>query len=243
MYTLFKKEISEFFSSLIGYIVIGIFLTINGLVIWGVSSNFNVLTGGYASLETLFFISPIVFLLLVPAITMRMFADERKTGTIELLYTKPISDFNIILSKYLAGLTIVVFSLLPTLLYFLSIYLLGNPVGSIDTGGTWGSYIGLFFLAAVYVAIGIFASSLTKNQIIAFLISVILCYLLYIGFDTLSGILIFSSFEGFILSLGIMDHYVSISRGVIDSRDILYFLSVIAFFIVLTKFVLQSRKW
>ena len=243
MYSLFKKELSVFFSSLIGYIVIIVFLVANSLFMWVFPGDSNVLDLGYSSIDTLFIISPWVFLFLVPAVTMRLFSDEKKSGTLELLLTKPLSDLQIILAKYFAGFVLVLFSLLPTLIYFLSIYRLGNPVGNIDTGGTWGSFIGLFFLASIYVAIGIFASSLTENQIIAFIISMLLSFVFYIGFDSLGTLDLFSKIDSFIFNLGINEHYRSMSRGVIDTRDIIYFLSIISGFLVMTKTVLQSRKW
>lgn len=243
MYTLFKKEISEFFSSLTGYIVIIIFLLINGLFIWVFPGDFNVLDSGYATMDTLFFIAPWVFLFLVPAVTMRMFSDEKKLGTIELLLTRPITELQIILAKYFAGLVLVLFSLLPSLIYFLSVYLLGSPVGSIDAGGTWGSYIGLFFLSGIYVAIGVFASSLTHNQIVSFLIAMLLSFFFYMGFDALSAVDFLSGIEELLIGLGISDHYRSLSRGVIDTRDVVYFLSVIGVFVLFTKIILESRKW
>ena len=243
MYTLLKKEISGFFSSLTGYIVITVFLIINSLFMWIFPGANNVLDTGYATLDTLFTISPWVFLFLAPAVTMRMFADEKKSGTIELLLTRPLSDFQIITAKYLAGLVLVLFSILPTLIYFYSVYQLGNPAGSIDTGGTWGSFIGLFFLAAIYVAIGVLSSSFTENQIVAFIVGMLLCFIVYIGFDYLSELAVFKSINGFVINLGINEHYKSMSRGVIDSRDMIYFVSAIAFFLLITKTILQSRKW
>ncbi len=243
MYTLFRKEISGFFSTLTGYIVIIVFLVINGLFMWVFPGAYNVLDSGYATLDTLFVIAPWVFLFLAPAVTMRMFADEKKSGTIELLYTRPLTDFQIIFAKYLAGLVLVLFSILPALIYFYSVYQLGNPIGNIDTGGTWGSFIGLFFLAAIYVAIGVLSSSFTENQIVAFVLGMLLCFLIYIGFDYLSELSLFRSFDGFIINLGINEHYKSMSRGVIDSRDMVYFISVIAFFLLITKTILHSRKW
>ncbi|MDK2979139.1 MAG: gliding motility-associated transport system permease protein [Bacteroidales bacterium] len=243
MFTLLKKEVNNFFSSITGYIVIIVFLVVNSLFIWVFPGNNNILDGGYATLDSLFAIAPWIFLFLVPAVTMRMFADEKRSGTIELLLTRPLSDFQIIFAKYLAALILVLFSLLPTLIYFYSVYQLGNPVGNIDTGGTWGSYIGLFFLAAIYVAIGILSSSFTDNQIVAFIIGMLLCFIAYIGFDFISELSFFKSFEALIINLGINEHYKSMSRGVIDSRDIIYFVSVIAFFLLITKTILQSRKW
>ena len=243
MLQLLKKELSGFFSSLIGYIVIIVFLLANGLFLWFFPGQFNIIDNSYASLDTLFVLSPWVFLFLVPAVTMRLFADEKKTGTIEFLLTKPFTDLQIILAKYFAGLLLVLFSILPTLIYFLSIYLLANPVGNIDIGGTWGSYFGLFFLAAIYVSIGIFASSVTENQIIAFLVAMIFSFFIYIGFESISTIPFFEKFSDIIINLGINEHYKSMSRGVIDFRDLIYFISVILLFLFSTKTVLESRKW
>ncbi|HKL08223.1 MAG TPA: gliding motility-associated ABC transporter permease subunit GldF [Bacteroidales bacterium] len=243
MFTLLKKEINSFFSSLTGYIVITVFLIVNSLFIWVFPGQNNVLDGGYATLDSLFTIAPWVFLFLVPAVTMRMFADEKHSGTIELLFTRPLSDFQIIFAKYLAALLLVLFSLLPTLIYFYSVYQLGNPVGNIDIGGTWGSYIGLFFLAAIYVSIGVLSSSFTDNQIVAFILGMLFSFIAYIGFDFMSELSIFESIKVFIINLGINEHYKSMSRGVIDSRDVIYFVSVIAFFLLITKTILQSRKW
>ncbi|MDP4207042.1 MAG: ABC transporter permease, partial [Bacteroidota bacterium] len=177
MYSLFKKEINTFFGSLIGYVVIIIFLLTTGLFLWVFPGNFNIPDNGYATLNGLFELAPWIYLFLVPAVTMRLFAEEKRTGTLELLLTRPLSGWKVILAKYLSGLTLVVVSLLPTLIYFLSVSLLGNPIGNIDTGGTWGSYIGLFFLASIYVAIGIFASVLSENQIIAFLLAMFMSFL------------------------------------------------------------------
>ena len=243
MITLFRKEISSFFSSLIGYIVITVFLLINGLFLWVFPLEFNILDFGYASIENLFMLTPIVFLFLIPAITMRLFADEKKSGTIEILLTQPLTDLEIILAKYFAGLVLVLFSLLPTLIYFFSVYQLGLPPGNIDTGGMWGSYIGLLFLGASFVAIGLFSSSITDNQIVSFIIAIFLCGFLYIGFEFIYSLDMFGHIDLFIKSLGINAHYTSMSRGVIDTRDIIYFLSVIALFIIFTKFSLASRKW
>ena len=243
MLALLKKEISSFLNSLIGYLVIIVFLLINGLFLWVFPLQFNILDFGFASIDNLFMLSPFVFLFLIPAITMRSFADEQKTGTIEVLLTKPLSDMQIIGAKYIAGLVLVLFALLPTLVYFVSVYKLGLPPGNIDMGGTWGSYLGLIFLAAGFVAIGIFASSLAENQIVAFIIAVILCGFLYIGFEFIYSLSLFGKIDLFIQSLGMNAHYASMSRGVIDSRDVLYFGSLIAIFLLLTKIKLESRKW
>lgn len=243
MFTLFKKEIRAFLSSLIGYVAICVFLLLTGLFLWVLPTELNILNYGYAGLDALFRIAPWVFLFLIPAITMRSFADEKKTGTIEFLLTKPLTDIQIILAKYFAGVTLVLFSLLPTFIYYYSVYRLGNPVGNIDAGGTWGSYIGLFFLASAFTAIGIFASSLTDNQIVAFILAVFMCFFCYIGFDYISALDLFGKVDEIILSIGINEHYMSMSRGVIDTRDVIYYLGMIAIFILLTKTVIESRKW
>ncbi len=243
MLQLLKKEINSFFSSLIGYIVIIVFLLVTSMFLWLFPGEFNILDNGYATIDPLFVLAPWVFLFLVPAVTMRLFADEKKSGTIELLFTKPFTDLQIILSKYLSGLVLVLFSLIPTLIYFISVYLLGTEGSNIDVGGTWGSYIGLFFLAAIYVAIGLFASSLTENQIIAFLLGVILSFFFYIGFESISTLSFLESISETILNIGINEHYKSMSRGVIDIRDMIYFLSIITLFVFGTKTVLESRKW
>jgi ABC-2 type transport system permease protein len=243
MYTLLKKEISVFLSSLIGYIVIAVFLLINGLFIWIFPMEFNVLRFGYASLDGLFVIAPFVFLFLIPAITMRLFADERRSGTMELLLTKPVSDLQIILSKYLAGLILVVGAILPTLIYVVAVWHLGLETGNLDKGGIAGSYLGLFFLASAFVATGLFASSLTDNQIVAFIIAVFLCGFGYIGFESIHNLELMGRFDLLVKALGINAHYVSMSRGVIDTRDVVYFLSYVALFILLTMISLQRRKW
>ena len=243
MLTLFVKEIRIFLSSLIGYIVIAVFLLVNGLFLWVFPLEYNILDFGYASIDGLFMIAPIVFLFLIPAITMRSFADEKKSGTIELLLTKPLTEMQIILSKYLAGTLLVVFSLLPTLIYYFSVESLTIENSAVDTGGMTGSYIGLLFMGAAFVAIGTFASSITDNQIISFIVSVFLCGFMYVGFDFIYSFDMFGEFDLFIKSLGINEHYVSMSRGVIDTRDVVYYISVVAIFIVLTKVSLQSRKW
>ena len=243
MRSLFIKEISSFFSSLTGYLVIGVFLLLNSLFMWIVPGQFNVLDNGYATLDSLFSISPWVFLFLVPAITMRMISEEKRTGTLDLLYTRPVTELQIILAKFLASWALVLLSLLPTLIYFWSVSRLGSPPGNVDMGATWGSYIGLLFLGGIYAAIGIFASSLTGNQIVAFIAAVFLSFLLYLGFDFLSGIAGSGRMEFFISRLGISYHYNSISRGVIDSRDLLYFAGVMLLFVVATQTVMQSSKW
>jgi ABC-2 type transport system permease protein len=197
----------------------------------------------YANLDAFFSIVPWVFLFLIPAVTMRSFAEEQKEGTMEWLMTKPITDLQIVLAKYLAGLIVVTIAIFPTLIYFLSVYLLGNPVGNIDVGATWGSYLGLIFLASVYVSIGIFASSLTKNQIVAFLIAAFLSFVMYFAFHALGTFNLFGSFDRFIIRIGMQEHFLNLSIGLIDSRDVLYFLGISTFFILLTRLSIASRNW
>lgn len=243
MLTLFVKEINGFLNSLIGYIVMVVFLLMTGLFLWIFPLEFNVLDYGYAGLDGLFIIAPFVFLFLIPAITMRSFADEKKSGTIELLLTRPVTDTQIILAKYFAGVVLVIVSLLPTLIYYISVYRLGLPPGNLDSGSIWGSYIGLMFLGASFVAIGIFASSLTDNQIISFILAVFISFLLYMGFEFIYTFLVSGKAGLMIQSLGLNAHYSSMSRGVIDTRDLVYFISVTAVFILLTRLSLESRKW
>lgn len=240
MFYILKKDINSFFSSIVGYMVLVIFLLAIGLFMW-VFPESNVLDYGYASMDGFFYYAPLVFLFLIPAITMKSFADEFKTGTIEILSTKPLSDFQIIVGKFLACVCIVIIALLPTLIYVYSINQLGSPAGNLDFGATWGSYIGLIFLSGAFTAIGIFASSLTSNQIIAFLIAVFLCFIFYSGFDSISAV--FETRATIIQSIGINYHFLAISRGVVDSRDAIYFLSLIALFLLFTKTSLESRKW
>jgi ABC-2 type transport system permease protein len=243
MKALYLKELRSFLSSIIGYIFIAIFLILNSLFLWIFSYETNILDGGTADLRTFFSISPIIFLILIPAITMRSFSEEKRTGTIELLFTKPISDLSIILTKYFAGLTLVLISILPTLIYYYSVHALGEPVGIIDDGATITSYIGLLLVGACLVAVGIFASSITDSQIVAFILAMFLSWFLFLGLDLLA---VYSQFGGLDLvlrNIGIMEHYESIQKGVIDTRDILYFASFSLVFILSTKLVLQARKW
>jgi ABC-2 type transport system permease protein len=243
MIALLRKEISGFLSSLVGYIVITVFLLAIGLFLWVFPGNFNILDAGFASLETLFVFAPWVFMFLIPAITMRSFAEEQRTGTIELLMTRPISEWQIVFAKYGAGLLLVLISIAPTLVYYFSLQNLGNPPGNVDSGGTWGSYIGLLFLGGSFVSIGLFASSLTENQIVSFLLAFFLCFIFYAGFDSLGHMEVFQSVDQIIFNIGINEHFSSMSRGVIDSRDVIYFVTFTLFFLALTRFRLLSRTW
>jgi ABC-2 type transport system permease protein len=243
MWALINKEVSSFLSSVIGYVVIAVFLLLTGLFMWGFAGQLHVLDQGYATLETLFYVGPWVFMFLVPAVTMRSFSEEKRTGTIELLFTRPLTDLQIIFAKYLASVFLVLLALVPTLIYYYSVSQLGNPAGNIDHGGTWGSYLGLLFLSAGFASIGIFASAVSENQVVAFILALFLCFFFYNGLDQIASFELFGAFDRLIQKLGISDHYDSMSRGVIDTRDVVYFACLSGIFIVLTKTVLQSRKW
>jgi ABC-2 type transport system permease protein len=243
MWQIYGKEIRGFYSSLTGYVVMVVFLTLNSLFMWVFPGQMNVLDTGYASLESLFAFAPWAFLFLVPAITMRMIAEEKRMGTLELLYVRPVTELQIVFAKFLASWSLVLLSLIPTLVFFWSVYQLGSPPGNIDMGGTWGSYIGLFFLGGIYAAIGIFASAVTDNQIVAFITGVLLSFMLYLGFDFLGGLAGSGQLNLLIARMGIDHHYNSISRGVLDSRDLFYFLGVILLFLMSTRLVLQKSKW
>jgi ABC-2 type transport system permease protein len=244
MFSLITKEVNSFLNSLIGYIVIMVFLTTISLFIWVFpDSNFSILDAGYANLDPLFIITPWVYMFLVPAVTMRLFSEEKKSGTIELLLTRPLTELQVVLAKYFAGLVLVIFSLVPTLIYYYSVNQLSVPVGNVDSGSVWGSYLGLLFLAAGFVSIGVFSSAVTDNQVVAFIIAVFLCYFFYAGFDSISNILASGNMANIIYQIGINAHYTSMSRGVIDTRDVVYFVSLISLFIMLTRTVIESRKW
>lgn len=244
MFSILKKELRTFFGSTTGYAVIGIFLLLTGLFLWVIPGQFNVLDSGYANVDGLFYLAPWLFLFLCPAISMRFFTEEQQTGTWELLVTKPISISRIIIGKYFAGLILVSLSLIPTIIYFFSTAYIAEPSGNIDAGQFWGSFLGLIFLAAVYMAIGTFASALTRNQIVAFIIGVTLCFFFYYGFSLLTSF--FKSGNGsivhFIENLGLRAHFHSMSRGVIDSRDVVYFVALCIGFLSLTTWKLKKQS-
>lgn len=243
MYALFIKEIRNFLNSLIGYISIGVFLILTSLFIWFFPGLENIFDTNQASLNALFYDAPIIFLLLIPAITMRSFAEEKRLGTIEFLFTKPLTELDIILAKFFAGVFLVLFSLLPTLIYTISIYYLSTPVGNIDSGGIIGGYIGLFLLGAGFVSIGIFASSITQSQVLSFILSLTFCFIFYTGFEYLAQGFDSGIAQYWVEKIGIFSHYLSIRRGIIDSRDIVYFIGLIVMFLTFTKLSLLSRKW
>ena len=233
MLAIFKKEFNSFFTSTIAYLTIGIFLLINGLFLWVFDDDFNILNAGFADLTSFFYLAPWILIFLIPAITMKIFADEFRSGTIEILKTRPITNVTLVLGKFFAILTLLIIILIPTFVYAYSIHELGNPVGNLDYGSISGSYIGLFLLASSFASIGIFTSTLTKNQVVAFLLGICVVFLFYYGFDAVSSL--FGDYSYTIKLFGMNEHYKSISRGVIDSRDVLYFMSIIIFFLFVSK--------
>ncbi|WP_034888288.1 gliding motility-associated ABC transporter permease subunit GldF [Gillisia sp. Hel_I_29] len=241
MTAIFKKEIQSFFSSSTGYLVIGIFLVINGLFLFVFGGNYNILDYGFADLSPFFDLAPWIFIFLIPAITMKSFAEERKMGTMELLLTRPIGKWNLVLGKFLGTFTLALLALIPTFIYVFTIYKLGDPIGNLDVGATIGSYIGLLLLAASYITIGLFSSALTNNQITAFIIAVFLCFFTFFFFEGLANYQIFKDSTYGLEYLGINYHYKSMSRGVIDTRDLIYFFSLITFFISLTYIKISAK--
>jgi len=242
MYAVFKRELFSFLNSLMAYITIGVFLLACALLLWFFPET-SILDYGYAELNGFFTLVPFLFIFLIPAITMRSFAEERREGTYVLLATRPLSDLQIIIAKYLACIVLLLFALLPTLVYYYSIYQLGFPKGNIDSGAVIGSYLGLFLLGNAFASIGVFASSITKNQVVAFAVAVFLCFFAYSGFDSLSKLFEFQQLESILIGLGINEHYQSISRGVLDTRDLVYFFTFVLLFIGSTKLVIGGRKW
>ena len=237
MIPLLKKEITSFFASPMGYLVIGLFLIVNGLFLWVFPGEYNILDAGFADLAAFFELAPWILIFLIPAVTMRTFSEELKLGTMELLTTKPISLRNIVFGKYVGAVLLIMLAIVPTLLYIYTISALGNPAGNWDVGSTIGSYIGLLFLVMAFTAIGIFASTLSQNQIVAFIISVFLCFFFYFGFEGIASI----TAATVVADLGLQAHYSSISRGVIDTRDVIYFISSAALFIVFTILKLEKK--
>jgi ABC-2 type transport system permease protein len=241
MKSILIKELNSFFSSPIAYLVIAVYLVINGLFLWVFEGDYNILRNGFADLNSYFFLAPWIFIFLIPAITMRSFSDEINSGTIEILKTKPISNWQVIMGKYIGGLVLVIFAILPTLIYVYSVYQLGNPAGNIEFGTTFGSFIGLLFLASTYTAIGLFSSSLSKNQIVSFIVAVFISFFLFYGFDALASFNLLGDLDYTFQKIGMGEHYNSISKGVVDTRDLIYFASLSAFFLILTNFRIQNE--
>lgn len=243
MIAIFRKELNVFFSSLIGYIAITIFLVANGLFAW-VFPDTNILDDGYATLDSFFNFAPWILMFLIPAITMRSFAEEKNSGTLEFITTRPITDMQIIFGKYFAALVLVAFAILPTVLYYFTVSALASPAGNVDTGGIIGSYIGLLLLGATFVAISLFTSCITNNQIVAFIAGMFACFFFYLAFDSLSLIPYFvGTIDKYFNAISINQHYQNISKGYIDLRDVIYFCSMVSIFILMTKTALGSRKW
>jgi len=240
MKSILLREIKSFFGSPIGYLVIAIFLLMNGLFLWVFEGDFNIPNSGFADLSPFFTLAPWILIFLIPAVTMRSFSDEKKQGTIELLFTKPLSIWQIVNGKFFGAFLLIIIAIIPTLIYVFVISNLGNPEGNLDFGSTLGSYFGLLFLIGAYTSIGIFTSTLSENQIVAFIISVFLCFLFYFGFDGISTFA--GDFEQTISSIGMDHHFKSMSRGVLDTRDIIYFASVTVLFLSFTAFKLKSLK-
>ncbi|MBO9673793.1 MAG: gliding motility-associated ABC transporter permease subunit GldF [Sphingobacteriaceae bacterium] len=241
MYAVFKRELFSFLSSMVAYITIAIFLLVSGLLLWFFPDT-SILDYGYAELDGFFSLVPYLFMFLIPAVTMRSFAEERREGTFELLITRPIQIWQITVAKYLASLVLVLFALIPTLIYYYSVSKLGFPEGNIDSGSVIGSYIGLFLLGAAFTSIGIFSSALTKNQVIAFVICAALCAFSFLGFDYTSQIASFQPIESAIANLGINQHYTAISRGVLDTRDLIYFITFSVLFLLITKLIIGGKR-
>jgi ABC-2 type transport system permease protein len=240
MKSILLREIKSFFGSPIGYLVIAIFLLLNGLFLWVFEGDYNILNSGFADLTPFFTISPWILIFLIPAVTMRSFSDEKKQGTIELLMTKPISIWEIVGGKFFGAFLLIVIAIIPTFIYVHVISDLGMPQGNIDMGSTMGSYFGLLFLIAGYTAVGVFTSTLSENQIVAFIVSVFLCFVLYFGFQGVASQV--KNFEDIIAFFGMDYHFKSMSRGVIDTRDVLYFVSIAVLFLSLTVYKLKSLK-
>lgn len=241
MLAIFRKEVNQFFSSPIAYIIMGVFLTALGLLLW-VFPDTSLLENGYADMGTFFNLTPYVMLFLVPAITMRAIADEVRSGTLEWLLTKPVSRWGVVVGKFLASWLLVVLTLLPTLLYYVSLYQLGSPAGNIDSAGVFGSYIGLILLSGVFVSVGLWASSLNDNQVVAFVLGVFFCFLLYAGLSALAGLSILGSVAYYLSSFALDEQYRALGRGVIDSRNVVYLFSLIILFLLLTANRLKASK-
>ncbi len=237
-----KREFSVFFASPTGYITLSIFLVGGALFLWVFPNEYSVLSSGYASLDGMFAIAPYLFLFLCPAITMRSLAEERQQGTIELLMVRPISKRQIVLGKLLGAWFVVVVALVLTLVWFVAIWLLASPQGNVDSGAFWGSMIGLLFLSLVYISIGVFTSSFSSNQIFAFITGATISFVMFRGFDFFSMLFAKGSVSRFVSSIGINYHYRSVSRGVIDSRDLLYFVVATLLFTYLTVFLIKRKK-
>jgi len=242
MKAIFFKEVSAFLSSLIAYIVLAVFFITSGLWLW-VFPQTSIIESGYATLQPFFDFAPWLLMFLASAITMRSFAEEQKTQTIELLLTLPFKEWEVVLGKFLAATFLLIIALIPTITYVLTLYWLSTPVGNLPIGAIIGSYMGLILLGASFASIGLFASSITSSQTVAFLLSLFISFFFYYGFGAISQMATFiGRYDWFLEQLGMHAHYISLGRGVIDSRDVIYFLSIISAFLFLSQLVLESRK-
>jgi len=242
MITLYKKEISIFFSTIIGYLIIGLFLLISSLILWHDISEINILDNAYASMDSFFSIAPLIFLLFIPSVSMRVFSEEFNTGTIETLITKPISSFEIVTAKFFAVLSLVIIAILPTITYVISIYFLGETTGNLDLAAVVGSYIGLILLSSIFSSISVYASSLSSNQIVAFLLAIIMSSFFFFGFDILSQLPYLQIVDLILQKIGISYHYNMMSKGLLKVSDLVYFMSVSLLFIKLTEVVIKNKK-
>jgi len=240
MLAIFRKEINSFFSSPVAYIIMAVFLTAIGMMLW-VFPDTSLLNEGYADLGTFFNLAPYVMLFLVPAVTMRSLAEERRSGTLEWLLTKPLSRRDLLLGKFLANWALVAALLLPTLIYYYSVYVLGSPVGNVDSAAVFGSYLGLLLLGGVFAAVGLFASSLNENQVVAFVLGVFLLFLLYIGLGALARLESLGGMAEPLSRLALDEQYRALGRGLVDSRNLVYLGSVMVLFLILTEWQLSTR--
>ncbi|WP_394972425.1 gliding motility-associated ABC transporter permease subunit GldF [uncultured Croceitalea sp.] len=240
MLAIFKKEIQSFFTSPIGYLIIGLFLLLNGLFLWVFKGEFNILDYGFADLSNFFLLVPWVFLFLIPAIAMKSFSEEQKLGTLELLLIKPITTGKVVLGKFWGVSALCIIAVFPTIIYVFAISDLGLVNGNYDVGIILGSYFGLLFLIATYASIGIFASSLSDNQILSFILAIVISFAIFYGFEALASVFSNGNTQELIKTLGAKSHFESIARGIIDTRDIVYFLALTIFFLYLTNIRLKN---
>ncbi|WP_228237484.1 gliding motility-associated ABC transporter permease subunit GldF [Allomuricauda sp. M10] len=234
MFAIFKREVRSFFTSPIGYLIVGSFLLLNGLFLWVFRGDYNIFDYGFADLGNFFLLAPWIFIFLVPAITMKSFSEERKMGTLELLLIKPISVWKLVLGKFWGAVLLCVIAVVPTIVYVFAISKLGMTEGNYDLGIVLGSYFGLLFLISSYTAIGVFASTLSDNQIIAFLVGILICFLIFNGFDATASLFSNGETQEILKGFGAKAHFDSIARGVIDTRDLVYFISLTLLFLYLT---------
>ncbi len=242
MITLYKKEISIFFSTIIGYLIIGLFLLISSLILWHDISEINILDNAYASMDSFFSIAPLIFLLFIPSVSMRVFSEEFNTGTIETLITKPISSFEIVTAKFFAVLSLVIIAISPTITYVISIYFLGENTGNLDLAAVVGSYIGLLLLSSIFSSISVYASSLSSNQIVAFILAIVMSSFFFFGFDILSQLPSLQIVDLILQKIGISYHYNMMSKGLLKVSDLVYFMSVSLLFIKLTEVVIKNKN-